>query len=219
MKTIRIVTFLLFYVIITFLWLLYDRRNIFDENTVSDIMLLPAIWVFPISMILIGLILSSLYSFFKKTKKSYFIFGQLSCIVMTLLLFIYTFISDRQHETKYGNFEFNRANRVNTFFPRDTAYQAKAYDALEKNFSDKNSFRLVELVSYNQDSNMNSLISEIHVSLFKYYLEKNPNKFLYAKYNVINDTATQVYIDTVINSSDFRQPSAWVDSLLRKSTE
>src|SRR5690242_4060664 len=105
MKYLRIVTFLIIYVIITFLWLLYDRRNIFDRHTVNDIFQLPAIWVFPILMIVIGLVLGRLYSSFKKTTSKYFILGQLTCIAITFLLFGYTFISDVQHEKKFGNFE------------------------------------------------------------------------------------------------------------------
>jgi hypothetical protein len=168
-------------------------------------------------MIFIGLLSSRLYSYFRKTTNKYFIFGQLTSITISVLLFIYTFISDRQHEKQFGNFDNNRANRDNTFFPADTAYQIKAYDALESNFSDKNSFRLVELLSYNRDSNINSVITKVHISLFKYYLEKDPNTILYAKYLVFNDTAIKVYFDNTLASSDFREPSVWVDSLLKRS--
>ncbi len=118
---------------------------------------------------------------------------------------------------KNENAEFNQLNRSNTILDEDTSYQIRAFDALESNFSDKNSFRLVELLSYNRDSNIKSVITKVHISLFKYYLAKDPGTFLYAKYRVFNDTVIKVYVDTVIRGSDFREPSAWVDSLLKRS--
>jgi hypothetical protein len=120
-----------------------------------------------------------------------------------------------QHSNKSENAEFNRLNRSNTVFDEDTSYQIKAFDALESNFADKNSFRLVELLSYNRDSNINSITTKIHISLFKYYLEKDPKTILFAKYCVFNDTAIKVYVNNAMASSDFREPSVWVDSLLK----
>ena len=216
MKTLRIVTFLIIYVIITFLWLLYDRRNIFDKNVINDILHLPAIWVFPILMMVVGLALSVLYSYFKKTTNKCFIFGQLTCTVITLLLFIYTFISDRQHERQFGNFDYNRANRDNTFFPTDTAYQAKTYDALESNFSDKNSFRLVEILNGNVDTTINSQKTKIFVSWFKYYLVERPTNLLCAKYYVLNDTVINEYVNSDLQENlNFRFHSPYLDSLLK----
>jgi hypothetical protein len=210
MKTLRIVIILLIYIAITFLWLLYDR------HTVKEILQLPAIWVFPILMILIGLLLSGLYSSFKKTKSKNFIFGQLTCLVITFLLFIYAFISDWQHEKRFGNLESNRANRDNTFFPADTFYQIKAYDALESNFSDKNSFRITDLFSDNIDTVINSVPTNIHISWFEYYLSNEPKKFLCAKYYVFNDTLINEYINAdAANNSDFRKRKAYKDSLLK----
>ena len=115
-------------------------------------------------MIVIGLILSRLYSYFKKTTHKYFIFGQLTCIAITFLLFIYTFICDRQHETLFGNFEYNRATRNYTFYPDDTAYQIKAYDALESNFFDKNSFRITDLFSDDKNTDVNSVPTKIYIA-------------------------------------------------------
>ena len=216
MKTLRIVTFLIIYAIITFLWLLYDRRNIYDKHIVSDILQLPAIWVFPILMIVIGLILSRLYSYFKKTTHKDFIFGQLTCIGITFLLFIYTFISNRQHEKLYGNFEYNRATRNYTFYRDDTAYQIKAYDALESNFSDKNSFRITDLFSDDKDTNLNSVPTKIYIAWFEYYLSNQPKKFLCAKYYVFNDTLINAYLnDDATKKFDFKKRKAFKDSLLR----
>lgn len=216
MKTLRIITFLLIYVIITFLWLLYDRRNIFDKHTTSEILQLPAIWVFPILMLGIGLLLGRLYLYFKKTIQNHFIFGQLTCLIITFLFFIYTFISDREHEKQFGNFEYNRANRDNTFFPADTSYQIKAYDALERNFQDKNSFRITDLFSDNIDTVLNLVPTKIHISWFEYYLSKEPNKFLCAKYYVFNDTLINAYINEDITKNfDFKRRKAYKDSLLK----
>ena len=121
------------------------------------------------------------------------------------------------HNNKNENSKFNRLNRNNTVFVEDTSYQIRAFDALESNFSDKNSFRLVELLSYNRDSNINSVITKVHISHFKYYLEKDPKTILFAKYQVFNDTAIKIYVDNAMASSDFREPSAWVDSLLKRT--
>lgn len=217
MKILRIVTFLIIYIIVTFLWLLYDSRNIFDRHTVSDILQLPAIWVFPILMIIVGLLLSRFYSYFKKTKKNYFVFGQLACIALTFLLFGYTFISDWQHEKQFGNFDYNRASRDDTFSPADTAYQGRAFDALESNFPDKNSFRIVELLSSNIDTTINSQKEKVYISWFRYYLEKNPTKFLCAKYYVFNDTVINEYVNSDLKENlNFRfRHSAYLDSLLK----
>jgi hypothetical protein len=217
MKTLRIVTFLIIYVIITFFWMLYNSRHALDEHTVSDILQLPAIWVFPIFMVIIGLILSRFYSFLKKAKQNYFVFGQLACIALTFLVFVYTFISDWQHEKQFGNFDYNRASRDDTFFPADTAYQGRAFDALESNFTDKNSFRIVELLSSNIDTTINSQKEKVYISWFKYYLEKNPTKFLCAKYYVFNDTVINEYINSDSKENlNFRfRHSSYLDSLLK----
>lgn len=216
MKTLRIVTFLLIYVIITFLWLLYDRRNIYDKHTVSEILRLPAIWVFPILMIASGLILSRLYSYFKKTTHKYFIFGQVTCITITFLFFIYTFISDRHHEKLFGNYDYNRATRNYTYYPDDTAYQIKAYDALESNFSDKNSFRITDLFSDDKDTNVNSIPTKVYIAWFEYYLSNEHKKFLCAKYYVSNDTLINAYLnDDATKNFDFKKRKAFKDSLIR----
>ncbi len=216
MKNLRIVTFLFIYITITFLWLLYDRRNAFDRHTISDVLQLPAIWVFPILMLVIGFVLSRLYSYFKKTTHKRFIVGQLICIAIAFLLFTYMFISDRQHEKLFGNFDYNRANRGNTFFPADTVFQTKAYDALESNFQDKNSFRIRDLFSDNFDTIINSVPTKIHISWFEYYLSNDPNKYLCAKYYVFKDTLINVYInEDVTNNFDFRKKKLYRDSLLK----
>ena len=216
MKTLRIITFILIYFIITFLCLLYDRRNAFDKHTIGDIFQLPAIWVFPILMLIIGLLLSRLYLHFKKTAQKHFICGQLTCIAIAFLLFIYTFISDKEYQKKFGNVENNRANRNNTFFPADTLYQIKAYDALESNFQDKNSFRITDLFSDNIDTILNSVPTKIHISWFEYYLSNKPNRFLCAKYYVFNDTLINAYInDDATKNFDFKRRKAYKDSILR----
>jgi len=120
------------------------------------------------------------------------------------------------HSNKNENAQFNRLNRSNTIFDEDTSYQIRAFDALESNFPDKNSFRLVELLSYNRDSNINSINTKVHISHFKYYLANDPKSILYAKYRVFNDTAVMVYVNNAMASSDFREPSVWVDSLLKR---
>jgi len=216
MNTLRIVAFLFIYVTITFLWLLYDRRNIFDRHTVREVLQLPAIWVFPILMLIVGLLLSQLYSYFKKTKNKYFIWGQLTCLTSVFFFFIYTFISDWQHDKQFGNFENNRVNRDNTFFQTDTAYQIKAYDALESNFSDKNSFRITDLFSDKKDTVINSVLTQMHISWFEYYLNKEPNKFLCAKYRVFNDTVINDYLNSDVRLNlDFNKRKAYKDSLLK----
>jgi hypothetical protein len=216
MKTLRIVTFLILYVIITFFWLLYDRRNAFDKHTIGEVFQLPAIWVFPILMILIGLLLGRLYLFFKETKQRHFMFGQLTCITIAFLLFTNTFISDREHEKQFGNFDYNRANRDNTFFPADSSYQIKAYDALESNFQDKNSFRITDLFSDNVDTVINSVPTKIHISWFEYYLSSKPSEILCAKYYVFNDTLINAYINEEAKINfDFKRRKAYQDSLLK----
>lgn len=216
MKTRRTITFLLIYVVITFLWLWYERRYTVDKHVISRILQLPAIWVFPILMIAIGLILSRLYSYFKRTTDRYFVLGQLACIAITFLLFIYTFISDRKHEKQYGNFEYNRATRDYTYYPADSAYQRKAFDALESNFSDKNSFRITDLISDDKDTVINSVPTKFYVAWFEYYQSKEPNKFLCAKYYVSNDTVINAYLnEEVTRNFDFTKRKAFKDSLIR----
>ena len=179
-------------------------------------MQLPAIWVFPIFMLTFGLILGRLYLYFKKTAHKHFIFGQLTCIAITSLLFIYTFISDREHEKKFGNLDYNRANRDNTFFPADTSYQIRAYDALESNFQDKNSFRITDLFSDNIDTVLNAVPTKIHISWFEYYLTNEPNRFLCAKYYVFNDTLINAYInEEAIKNFDFKNRKVYKDSLVK----
>jgi hypothetical protein len=216
MKPLRILAFLLFYGFITFLWLLYDRRNVLDKHTVTEILGLPAIWVFPIIMIIVGLILGRLYSYFKKTSTKYFIIGQLSCIALTFLLFGYTYISDVHHEKLVGNFEYNRATREYTFYPDDSPYQRKAFDALEGNFSDKNSFRITDLISDDKDTIVNSMPIKLYVAWFEYYKSADTKKRLCAKYYVFNDTTINVYRDEdVTKNFDFTKRKALKDSLLR----
>ncbi len=168
-------------------------------------------------MIITGLTLSRLYSSIKKTKQNYFVLGQLACIALTFLLFGYTFISDWQREKQFGNFDYNRASRDDTFFPADTAYQGRAFDALESNFPDKNSFRIVELLSSNIDTTINSQKEKVYIAWFRYYLEKNPTKFLCAKYYVFNDTVINDYVDSDLKENlhfQFRH-NAYLDSLLK----
>ena len=216
MKTLRIVSFLVIYVSITFLWLLYDRRNIFDNHTLSDIFQLPAIWVFPILMIVVGLLFGWLYSNFNKKKNKNFILGQLTCLVITFLSFIYTLISDQQHEKRFGNINNNRANRNNTFYPVDTVYQIKAYNALIRNFSDENSFRITELFSGNKDTVINSVSTKMHISWFGYYLNKDRNRVLCAKYLVFNDTVVTEYVNRdAATNLDFINRKMYKDSLLK----
>ena len=216
MKPLRIAAFLLFYAIITFLWLLYDRRNVFDKHTVTDILHLPALWVFPMLMMFVGLILGRLYAYYKKTSKRSFIIGQLDCAVLTLFLFGYTYISDARHEKLFGNFEYNRATREYTFYPEDSAYQRRAFDALESNFSDKNSFRITDLISDDKDTVVNSIRTKLYVAWFEYYKNTNPKKYLCAKYYVFNDTTVNLYRDQdVTKNFDFSKRKAFKDSLLR----
>ena len=171
-------------------------------------------------MMVVGFILSLLYSYLNKTTNKHFIFGHLTCIVIAFLLFIYTFISDRQHEKHFGNFDYNRANRDNTFFPIDTAYQAKAYDALESNFTDKNSFRIVELLNSNIDTTINSQKKKVFVSWFKYYLTEKPTNLLCAKYYVFNDTIINEYVNSDLQKNlTFRFHSPYLDSLLKAAEQ
>ncbi|MEO7209667.1 MAG: hypothetical protein ABIY35_01880 [Chitinophagaceae bacterium] len=221
MKILRIVAFLFIYFTITFLWLLYDRRKLFGSpqlfgSPIIEVLQLPAIWIFPILMIVAGLLFTIPYSYFRKTKTRTFILGQLTCLGITTLLFLYTFISDLQHEKQFGNFENNRANRDNTFFLADTIYQIKAYDALEKNFSDKNSFRITDLFSDTKDTVINSLSTKVHISWFEYYLSEDPKKFLCAKYLVFNDTIMTEYINSdATKQLDFKNRKMYKDSLLK----
>ena len=210
MKSLRIVTFLFIYSIITFLWLLYDRR------TISEALQLPAIWVCPILMFIIGFLFSRLYSYFKKTKNEHFIWGHLTCLTCVFLFFIYTFVTDWHHDKQFGNFENNRANRDITSFPTDKVYQTKAYDALESNFPDKNSFRITDLFSDNIDTIINSVPTKIHVSWFEYYLNNEPKKYLCAKYYVFNDTIITGYLnEAVTRNFDFIKRKAYKDSLIK----
>ncbi len=221
MKILRIAALLLIYFAINFLWLLYDRRKLFDSprlfgNPINDILQLPAIWLFPIVMFLAGRLFSIPYSYFKKTKTKSFGLGHLTCIVITILLFLHTFISDVQYEKQFGNFDNNRANRVNTFYLADTVYQAKAYDELESNFSDKNSFRITDLFSEKKDTLIHSVPTKMHVAWFVYFLTENPDKHLCAKYLVFNDTVISEYLNRdVTTQSDFKTRKMYKDSLLR----
>jgi hypothetical protein len=142
--------------------------------------------------------------------------GQLTCIAITFLLFGYTFISDVQHEKKFGNFEYNRATRDYTFYPVDTPYQRKAFDALESNFPDKNSFRITDLISDDKDTVINSIPTKIYIAWFEYYQSAEPKKFLCAKYYVSNDTLINVYLnEDATKNFDFRKRKTFKDSLLR----
>lgn len=216
MKYLRIFIFLFIYVIITFLWLLYDRRNGFDKHTIRDILQLPAIWVFPTLMIIVGVVLGRLYSYFKKTTSKYFILGQFTCIAIIFLLFGYTFISDQQHEKQFGNFEYNRAMREYTFYSVDTPYQRKAFDALESKFPDKNSFRINDLFSDDKETVINSVPTKIYIAWFEYYRSTEPEKFLCAKYYVFDDTLINVYLNQdATKNFDFQKRKALRDSLSR----
>lgn len=214
MKSLHKITFLLIYVVITLLWLLYDRRNILSRQTIGEILLPPAIWVLPILMFGLGFLLSLPYSYLKDTKHKNFFWGHSTCMACMFMFFMYTFIADWQHDKKFGNFENNRANRANTFFANDKVYQVKAYDALESNFADKNSFRITDLFSDNFDTSLNSIPTKIHISWFEYYSMTEPTRSLCAKYYVFNDTVvTEYFNEEVIQNSDFKKRKAFKDSL------
>jgi hypothetical protein len=219
MKILRIVVLLAIYFIITFSWQLYNYRNVLGKfigrNPVREILQLPAMWVLPIVMIVVGIFFGLLYSLFRKTKNRSFILGQATCLAISALLFLYKFIADWQHEKQFGNLEYNRSARADTFFPADTSYQIKAFDALEGNFSDKNSFRITDLFSDNKDTMINSVLTQVHISWYEYYLNKDPKRILCAKYLVFNDTITTEYVNSdVTKQVDFKVRKMYKDSLL-----
>jgi hypothetical protein len=165
-------------------------------------------------MLTVGLLLKALIGFVTRTRHNYFIHGQLACIAVTFLLFGYTYTSDMQHEKQFGNFDSNRANRANTFFESDTLTQIRAYDALESQFSDKNSFRITDLFSDNIDTVIENISYKIHVSWFEYYLSREPTKLLGAKYYVLADTVINAYINVDVNKNlDFRRRKAYKNRL------
>ena len=167
-------------------------------------------------MVVVGLILGRLYAYFKKTSTKYFTIGQLACIAFTFLLFGYTYISDLRHEKLFGNFEYNRATRAYTYYPADSPYQKKAFDALEGNFFDKNSFRITDLISDAKDTVVNSIPTKLYVAWFEYYKSADPKRLLCAKYYVFNDSVINTYRDEdVTKNFDFRKRKAFKDSLLR----
>jgi hypothetical protein len=167
-------------------------------------------------MLMIGLVFSRLHLYFRKTKHSNLIWGQLTCVSISFLLFIYTFVSDRAHEKKFGNFEYNRGNRDNTFFEADKSYQIKAFAALESNFEDKNSFRITDLFSESFDTIANSIPSKVHISWFEYYRSNDPNKVLCAKYYVLNGNLINAYInDDAKENLDYKQRKLYKTNLER----
>jgi cell division protein FtsL len=218
----RIIFFLLFYCGLTVIWLLYDRRYLFITHTLSDIfsdiIQLPAIWVFPIVTYIIGLLFSKLSPFIFKNRTGtyHFFVGQLMILILTATFFLIALFNDLSYEKKFGNIEFNRLNRSNTFFPIDSTHQSKAFDALESNFVDKNSFRLTDLFSDNKDSIVNNTPTQIHICWFSYFKVEDPKKVLCAKYRVYNDTLIADYFNSnAETNSDFIKRKGYKDSLMR----
>jgi len=211
MKIIRVILFLLLNSALTILWFWYGGEKF------KYVILLPAIWVFPIIIVSFGFFIDKLLSLIKTNKKiTSFYIGQLLSLIVAIIYCLVDAYSDWQHIKTFGNIEYNRANRNNTFFPVDTTYQARAFDALENNFIDKNSFRITDLFSDNKDSVINSTTTQIHISWFSYYLENDPKTILCAKYRVFNDTVINDYFNSkAMTNSDFCNRKEYKDRLLK----
>jgi len=211
MKILKVLLFLILNALITLIWLLPTCD---DFNSAIH---LPAIWIFPILIVLFGFVISWLLTFVKKANKAdTLLIGQLISFSAAIIFCSIEFVSDWQHDKQYGNMEWNRANRNNTFYPEDSVYQIKAFDALEKNFTDKNSFRITDLFSDNQYTIINSMATKIHISWFGYFKSNNPNLLLCAKYRTYNDTIEIVYYNSIATSNqDFMTRKNKNDSILK----
>ena len=127
-----------------------------------------------------------------------------SRVIVAISFAVITFITlflNWKHEKNFGNIESNED--YFKYFASESEHQEKiAFDSLSNKFNNPNAFKIVGSFNDNKDTNFNGETKTIYF-LTLLYQKANDKENFKANFRVLNDTATILYYDQLLDKKDY----------------
>jgi DNA polymerase III alpha subunit (gram-positive type) len=170
-------------------------------SSIVDTLTSNGLWVLPLLIVLLGVLLGYIISFFMKKEKEVkaYLWGQVPSAILLL-----AFITNSSYNSwKYQNYERNKEANHHVMeynVTENEPYIRSAFHTLEASFSNPNDFKLQSFHVNKQDTIYNTVQDTLYTIYFTYYLTENEEERL-AKLTVLQNKINLHYAHSLAKNN------------------